>query len=206
MDDVIAKHTNRLCKQLAAEGMIENDEIPICSYNLQVFVEKTIAFAMIYTVAALLGYLLEVVVFTLPFASIRKYSGRYHCKTFIGCLIVSVITIMLSVPMVAVFDGNNMLYFILLAVSSTIILFIGSMGDPESDYSIDIQNRIKRFGRLMCLLSVAIALLFFFIDSTQHISLYIGSSVIQVAFYLIIAEIKHKEGFQHEEIVEQSGS
>jgi len=75
MEDIVGKYSERICHQLASEGMITKEDIPLCAYNLQVFIERTIVFAFIFMISAFRGYLIEVVVFVISFASIRKYSG-----------------------------------------------------------------------------------------------------------------------------------
>lgn len=206
MEDIVGKYSNKLCQQLAAEGLIKSDDISIRAYNLQVFIERTIAFVLIFTVAAVLGYLLEVVIFVISFASIRSYSGGYHCKTFLGCLGVSVATIIASVPMAYFLERYHVVYFSLLMLSALFIIVVGSLGDPEAGFSDEINARVKRFGRLLCMLMTALALLTYIIKSTESLSFYIGIGVIQVGFYLIIAKIQFKGGFHNEEIYKQGNS
>ena len=206
MEDIVGKYSERICHQLASEGMITKEDIPLCAYNLQVFIERTIVFAFIFMISAFRGYLIEVVVFVISFASIRKYSGGYHCKSFLGCLFVSVITIVLSVPMVAFFKSYVFLYWGVLIVSSLIIIKTGSLGDPESDLTEEDRKMVRRFGRLLCTLMLSLALLTFNMYPMQHLSFYIGTGVIQVSIYLIITIILHKEDSHYEEIYEQSDS
>jgi len=177
---------------ICTEGLIKTDDISIRAYNLQVFIERTIAFVLIFTVAAVLGYLLEVVIFVISFASIRSYSGGYHCKTFLGCLGVSVATIIASVPMAYFLERYHVVYFSLLMLSALFIIVVGSLGDPEADYSEETNERVKRLGRLLCMFMTSSALLTYVIKPTESLSFYIGTGVIQVAFYLIIAIIQHE--------------
>ena len=76
---------------------------------------------------------------------------------------------------------------------------IGSTCDFELELSEEVIKRTKRVGRLLCLLVVLVAFLTLFINSTERFSFYIGTGVIQVAFYLMITIIKHKNGLKQDD-------
>ena len=203
MSGIVEKYSYITSKRLAEAKMIDKDDISIYAYNLQVFLERTIAFAGIFIIAGVIGYLLETVIFVVSFSLIREFAGGYHCKTFLGCFFLSMVTILLSIPMVMYFRTSISIYFIAVLLSMLLVLFIGSTTDIDSGFTDEEIQLVKHMGRYMGVLIASISLLAYQFESTRYISFYIGTSVIQVAFYLIIAKIIHRRKTNHEEFVKQ---
>ena len=68
MSGIVEKYSYITSKRLAEAKMIDKDDISIYAYNLQVFLERTIAFAGIFIIAGVIGYLLETVIFVVSFS------------------------------------------------------------------------------------------------------------------------------------------
>lgn len=199
MSEIIEKISYKTSKRLADAKMIDGEDISIYAYNLQVKSERFVAFAGAFIIATIIGYLLETIVFVTAFALVREFTGGYHCKTFLGCFFLSVTTILLSIPLVLIYEKHLCVFFITVAISLILILLIGSTSDIDSGFSEEEIKLVKRMGRYMCVFVVALMLLAYQIHTIRQLSLYIGTSVIQVAFYLIIAKILHRRKTNYEE-------
>lgn len=206
MSEFIEQYSHKTSERLAEAKMIDKEDISIYAYNLQVLTERTIAFLGVFIIAGILGYLLETVVFVIAFSLIREFVGGYHCKTFLGCFFLSVITILLSVPMVYFFVNHLYAYMISVIMSTAYILFVGTTSNTEDGFTDKEICLVKRMGRYMCLLVTSVSMLAYQFQFIRQLSLYIGVSVIQVAFYLIIARIKQRRKSDHEECIKQDAA
>lgn len=87
-----------LADRMYQNRIINSDDKRFYSYSIQLLLERTIGIFLICFFAALLKNLLEVSLFLVIFALIRRYSDGVHCKTSIGCFVSSVLMSLSTIP------------------------------------------------------------------------------------------------------------
>ncbi|MDF9407803.1 accessory gene regulator B family protein [Pelotomaculum isophthalicicum JI] len=129
------------------------------SYGLEVILGAIIKFVVFIILFLVFGVLKQSLITMFTIASLRYASGGIHCKTFIGCLIVSA-TACVSIGFLAkVLIINNYLYYALNFASLLIIMLRAPVDPPEKP----IKTKQKRY--IVKLISIVILFLLLYISS-----------------------------------------
>ena len=186
MANVIEKSVARICLEMIRESLIDKRDYFIYKYNLLVLCEKVIAIIPVLVVSALLNYLLEMIIFIMSFASIRKYSGGYHCKSFAGCFVLSLISCMSSIPMALLFRQFYSEFVLLSSVAAIVVFSIGSINNPLIDWSKDEFVLAKNRCRTVCIVLFIVLLVLGISEYTRSYSVFVGMGLIQSSISLVI--------------------
>lgn len=153
------------------------------SYGLEAVIGLIIKAFIFIVVPFLFGVLIQSVIAMFTIAFLRYASGGIHCKTFIGCLIVST-TVYVSIGMLArVVIINDYLYYILNIVSFLIVLLRAPVDSPEKP----IKTKQKRY--VMKLISIFILLLLLIYISSNAMANDIKNSIILGIYIQILTLI-----------------
>lgn len=150
--------------------IIEKEDYEIYCFGLGLLCETIVSFAVFFIIAALLCMLWEFIVFILSFAILRQYAGGFHAKTFVRCLFIScIIVVLLYVPLNFTGDGT-----VFICIGSALsVPVIAVLSPVDSVYKpIDGDERKKYRKRLLLLLGVeviAAAVVFFYVNNIYAI-------------------------------------
>ncbi|MBO7449207.1 MAG: accessory gene regulator B family protein [Clostridiales bacterium] len=86
---MIENTCNKIVGRMITNGIISADECAIYSYHIQVMLEAIVGHVIILTAAFILGYFVEVLLFLFSFGVLRGSTSGYHCKTSVGCVLLS---------------------------------------------------------------------------------------------------------------------
>lgn len=86
---IVESTSNKIVGRMIANDVIGADERAIYSYHIQVMLESVVGHAIILLFAALTGHLVEILLFLLSFGILRESTSGYHCKTSVGCFLLS---------------------------------------------------------------------------------------------------------------------
>lgn len=93
MDGCIAKFVEYQIKR----KRIKQADAEVYQYGYRLLIEKTGAFLMTFLIAFLFQAWMDVFLFCVAFIPIRVYSGGYHAKRTISCMMLSGIVLMLNI-------------------------------------------------------------------------------------------------------------
>ena len=123
---------------MAENNIIEQDEIDVYRFGVQLLSETVLSFAIFLIIAAFCGSIIEFIIFTAAFALLRQYAGGFHADKFISCLLISCCVI--TAFCIAIHIPDQSVYVIgILAVISLIVILLLSPVDikynplPDSD-------------------------------------------------------------------------
>ena len=83
-------------KLLLDKGIIEEDDIQIYLYGIKGGITIIVNILTTLLIGWITGKMLEVIIFSLFLASLRSYSGGYHCRTKVGCFWLSSVVTAIS--------------------------------------------------------------------------------------------------------------
>ena len=86
---VVENTSNKIVGRMIANDVIGADERAIYSYHIQVMLESVVGHTIIFLCAALTGHFVEIFLFLLSFGVLRGSASGYHCKTSVGCFVLS---------------------------------------------------------------------------------------------------------------------
>lgn len=198
MANIIEKSIAKICIEMVKEDVIDKKEYFIYKYNLQIIAEKTITLVPVIGISILFHRLVEMVVFIISFSALRKYTGGFHCKTFLGCFILSFLTCLSIIPLALILKRHFKTYLVLLVLSALLILWIGSINNQYIDWNETELMQAKKRSRISCLIVLICSLFLSFNVCLRDYSLYVGMGLLQTSFSLMLYRITAKGGTKYE--------
>ena len=186
--------SNQLAECLCKNGLITANETNDYRYYTQLFLEKLIGFSLILLVALSNHLLLQTIFFLLFFSNIRKYSGGFHAKNFLECIILSLIVYLGYVRLLFPYLlQTSWLNTCLLAGAFAIILTIGAVNHPNMHWDREEYIMCKNTARMICVVEVGIIIAFSLIGISYSYILFMSFGVILSAIMLLIAKFIRQE-------------
>lgn len=90
------------------------DEFEIFSYGISVMISFTISLASIFTIGLIFNLLIETAIYAFVFTCIRKFTGGYHCNTYLRCNLLYISCYVLSVAFVKLLSYFSFAWVVLL--------------------------------------------------------------------------------------------
>ena len=185
------KLKDKLVQSMAENDVIEQDEIDIYRFGVQLLSETVLSFAIFLIIAAFFGSIVEFIIFITAFALLRQYAGGFHADRFISCLLISccVITlfcIAIRLPDTAVYAVGA------LSVISLIIIILLAPVDSKHK-RITEADRTKYRKKLTIILICEIITSGVIMLYSEHFAMSIFISWIVLSVLLIIGKIKNKQ-------------
>lgn len=119
-------------KKLKAGGYAPNLDVEWGIYSLTLLLERIIGLSGIIVIAVITNRIIELLIFYLSFREVRRYSGGYHARTFLACLILSMTFFAVLVLCIEPFLlQHTVLQFVFVSVSVGILLLTGSVNHPN---------------------------------------------------------------------------
>ena len=189
---------SRIVSRMLLANLISDGEIDEYAYEIQVLLEKTSSYALIFGLAIIFKRLLEIALFTASFSFLRKFSGGIHCKRFETCLLVSTIVAFSGILIFPLTKDNYQLYQGGVIMSMIIIIILGSVNNPNIDWNYCEYRRVKRVSRLIVAVESAVLLLLLVLQAPINIRFFISYGIVMCAISMLL-EIRKKGGVAHEE-------
>lgn len=186
-----------IAEKMIKNGVIEYDEKEIYVYALQVNLEKLIGYIVLFIVAILTSDFLGIMLFSFVFINLRKYSSGYHCKTTLGCFVLTLCT-MLSVAAIVNSGWLNDEYFYIVTITSAIMIFlIGAVNNDQINWDESQFAYAKKKTRQHVLFDVNLVCLLKLVDSLSKVGWYASLAIEAVSLGLIVAWVeRRKNGFK----------
>lgn len=179
--------------------IINSNEFDIYVYNLQIIVESLIIHVLLFVFAALIGHLVDLLLFMITFDWIRQFSSGYHCKTTGGCIALSFAmcaAIFLLEPIAmkiwAICQGG-------LIISTIFIIWIGAINHPNMGWSSQELSNAKRNSRIIIVFFASLILLLSLLNVDETYIYYLGMGINACAVSMMVEKIKVKGGSGNEE-------
>lgn len=126
-------------------------------YSIQVILEKVIGYFVLLLLSVLNHLFLQTILFLLFFSNLRKYTGGYHARSFLGCIGLSMMMYEVYVIFLYPLMMNlKCLNFYLLGLSLIVVLILGTVNHPdmhldEIEYSL-CKNTARRVAAIEVIL------------------------------------------------------
>lgn len=195
MEYLSALIADRMCKN----EIIREDDLIFYAYSIQLQLEKTIGLILIGIFALVFKAFFEIAVFTAVFVVIRRYSDGFHCKTSIGCFILSVLMALSTIPVTTWLIKYPAFCIAGVLISMAVILVIGAIHDPNLDLPEDVFIRHKKITRILILIAGPVVLCLLFIFSNNRFVYYSALGIIYSALSLLAVKIMKGEVSANEE-------
>lgn len=86
---VITEFANKISKKMVNRGIVKEEDVELYQYGIESGIMITGNLIASAVFGILTGRLGVVLVFLLFYSALRSYSGGIHCKSKVGCFILS---------------------------------------------------------------------------------------------------------------------
>lgn len=178
---------NRVLQSLQSEAMISDEEFELYQYGIHLMCLKALHYCTTLLLGVLLEIPLETTIFLCTYSLLRSYTGGYHAKKSITCIILSILMV-LSINVAKDFVTTE--YLIIAFIISIIIMYIGDpiASDAKPMNKNEIKNN-KTISRYFLLLSCFLFITFYYLYFYEML-LPLGLAVIYCAFFLVISKLQ----------------
>lgn len=155
---------NMTLKILCRNSIIEEENIEVYHYGLELILATIFKFIGLMVIAAITGLVMETIIFIMFFCSLRLQAGGYHAKSIMGCFIGMVSFTFISISLVKLLPIHNQLNYILLSIIvSKYLVFTFAPLENENKPSTKEQKIEYRYRSLVTVMieSVIIFLLIY---------------------------------------------
>ncbi|MBR4914586.1 MAG: accessory gene regulator B family protein [Clostridiales bacterium] len=190
MEYLSALIADRMCKN----EIIREDDLRFYAYSIQLLLERTIGLILIGIFALVFKAFIEIAVFTVVFVVIRRYSDGIHCKTSIGCFILSVLLALSTIPLTTWLIKYPVVCITGVLISMAVILVIGAIHDPNLDLPEKEFIRHKKITRILILIIGPIVLCLLFLFSNNQLVYYSALGIIYNALSLMAVKVYERRG------------
>ena len=186
----LADFAEKISKSMVDRGIVQKEDVQLYRYGIEngITVAGNLLASILFGIVT--GRLGVVLVFLLFYSTLRTYSGGVHCKSKLGCFILSMM--ILLVPVFSYEWVMEMVAFpILIAVGVIAIVVVLVLSPVESiNKSLDDEER-KYYKRIShCIVALQGCVLTFLYCVNLYEYFYAGySSVILVAVFMILGRI-----------------
>ena len=120
---MIKNISNSVSRKFAEKGILEKNNVEICSYGLEIFISTMISVCMVLFISTFFTKPLEGIIYLLFYCSLRTYAGGYHADSEEKCYITSFAMVIISLFCIEMLNYKKEIGIILQTISLIIILF-----------------------------------------------------------------------------------
>lgn len=187
---MIAKFAKKINEILIQKGIVQKEDAELYQYGIEngiVVAGNLLASGIFGIVTGRPGLVL---VFLLFYASLRSYSGASHCKSRIGCFLISMA--ILSIPVYThEFVMNNVPATVILMIGIAAVVVILILSPVESiNKPLDDEEK-KYYARVThCIVALQVCVLIILFCLGVKDYFYAGySSIVLVAVFMVMGKV-----------------
>lgn len=185
---MVADFIDFLIRSHALEEKYREDSI----YGFTLIFEKLIVCTVIFILSFLLGKLCEGVIFTVCFLMLRQTTGGFHAKSFSGCFIGSIVTVLLTLEVFMPLLAKYMIIFKLAFIVSIIcILIFAPINHPDLMLTLEEQRKYRNWSRWVLFVEIGIAGVGFILQMKWQNCILMA--IIICAVFIIVAKLLRQE-------------
>ena len=119
---MIANISKKLTDRLLLKSVIEQDSWEIYYFSIYQLILNAVNMTTILILGIVFNEIWQAILFIGAFAVLRKYAGGYHASTPLRCYLLTTFITITALSVMKYFEMKYFVYFILLFVSSVVIL------------------------------------------------------------------------------------
>jgi accessory gene regulator B len=185
---MVADFVDFLIRSHALEEKYREDSI----YGLTLVFEKLIVSTVLFMLSLLLGKFWEGVLFTVCFLMLRQATGGFHAKSFPGCFIGSIATVVLTLEVFLPLLAKYKIIFGLICIISIFcILLFAPVNHPDLMLTLEEQRKHRNWSRGILFMEIGAAGIGTILKMKWQ--QYILMAIIICAVFIVIAKLIRQE-------------
>lgn len=182
-----------LTKRMADYRIIEEADREYYVYLIECLFEKLIGCACLLLVSYATGCILETIFFFAFFSQLRKYTGGYHCSSFLLCTLCSILIVLLNGWLVTDYATGYPVYLITGLIAALGILLIGAVNHPNMNWSAEEYKKSASMARTIVVVEYGILLCTSLIGVDVRFVASMANGIAVCAILIIIAKLVGQE-------------
>lgn len=184
--------SEKIVKSLITIGVVPSDDKDLYQYGIRHGILMVINVLTIILIGFILGMVWQSIVFILAYIPVRTYSGGYHASTELKCYLFSVALIFVVLIGIKLIPWNAYICSIVTLCALMIIIRLAPVEDLNKPLEQKEKAVYKRRARIILVLLIGLALLFWLVGSTQ-IAISIIMAIGVAAVMLVLGIIKNSK-------------
>ncbi len=146
---MITNWGEKIARKLAASGTISPEEIDLYGYGFFLLLSSTLYLVVVSIFGCTLGVLWESIIFYFLFSSLREYAGGIHAKTEYGCMLSTILALLLSTMGIrGMLQAEHLtMAMMLLIVGCAVVFHFSPLDVPEKPLSTEDWRYYRRISR-----------------------------------------------------------
>ncbi|HBH94951.1 MAG TPA: hypothetical protein DDX91_04310 [Ruminococcaceae bacterium] len=196
---IIGFLSNRLTDFLLEKEIIQEEQMPVYKYGIEIIISSLIGFLLIFTIGLIFGMFMKACIFYTVFVYTRRYSGGYHADTYLKCnAVLLMIYIWVLFFSEAMISGYSIIIhlMILIVYMSSIFGFapITNVNKPMKKDEINTNRKRCIFISVVwCILSLVL-----FFVSVKY-AIVTALTLFSISMLLIIEKCRKEENIYEED-------
>lgn len=185
------KVINNFTEFLVKNNIIEEKQREIYAYGLSQLIVYLYNFLTVIIIGLIFGMVWQSIAFTAFYMMIRPYAGGYHARTPQMCYVYSLIMIIAVLFLIKIIPLNGLLYLLIYAISSIIILKLSPVEDENKPLD-NIEKVVFRKRAIKSHIILSLCCLIFWFVKLKELSLCILLALFVLSIMLVLGEIKNR--------------
>ena len=150
---MLTRIAERMADSLARNSIIDESEKELYVYAVYTLVSQVFPLILVMITGALMGKIMEGILFIIPFLCIRKFSGGFHAKHMHTCIICTI-----CIYLTGVIRYGIMITAAMVAASFSLVLF-SPVENENRKLEEDERSRYKKITAVLAVLFLVIYML-----------------------------------------------
>ena len=155
---MLTRIAERMADSLARNSIIDESEKELYVYAVYTLVSQVFPLILVMITGALMGKIMEGILFIIPFLCIRKFSGGFHAKHMHTCIFSSCIICTICIYLTGVIRYGIMITAAMIAASFSLVLF-SPVENENRKLEEDERSRYKKITAVLAVLFLVIYML-----------------------------------------------
>ncbi|MBR3415465.1 MAG: accessory gene regulator B family protein [Clostridia bacterium] len=139
-----------IAKKLLANGLIEEDDTDLYVYGLEVLISTICSFLTVLLLGIVLSEIITALIYLAVLIIIRRFTGGYHARTYIGCNLSCCVIFIVSLYISKAVYFNLIPTIIIHSVGMILIVAFSPVENQNKPLSQKKRKRNKRLSILSC--------------------------------------------------------
>jgi accessory gene regulator B len=197
--------SNKIACFLIRSGSASDEIRDIIVFGAEASLSLIINLIFTLIIGFIIGVPLELLVFIIPFSALRMLSGGFHAKTFLGCVLMSLIVILLVSALIITDIGIAILPLTMLfiLVANTIVFLFAPVIHVNHPMDCEAIKQFKKRSRYTVVGCSALCLVLLALNCMEY-AYYISIGMLVSSGSTLTAFIYNKKEDQHNERKKQN--
>lgn len=186
------KYAIKIINRLEESSYLDREMHDMHVYVLQKRLEQMAVLLAMYVAAVIFHVIIPTIFFHIEYMSIRKHLGGYHCESYCGCFVASLIMYGILIALNEFVEYIIEAIALLCIVSAIYILITGAVNNDNIHWSSGEMAKTSSIARMLTLVYGIMIIVMYVLDAPSEIILFSMMGIVFPALMLIAEKIRLK--------------